>query len=359
MYDEISEYPENYKMETFSKPLELDIILQNKLNSLINQYSVAGNCVMISPFQAMNHINNNILHQLIYKTYNMNKLLEWLLHDCDLAHQPPDYWVDLYLENIVRSCILCIVGRPKSSFQCDTANQWFPLSMDRLETDENGKPIKINISVLNFEDNMKISSAVLQKYVSNEKNEGLWYHGTDESSVEKIIEGGLSFRFGHRRQDFSDKIGGFYLSPLFCDAEEWAKTKTTEHPGLKPVVVVFNIKQLLSDFEMLDLSDKAAGNDWMIIVRHFRSGESNACPVSGPLRKKLNNCDCIFGPRGGDGCKHIDPKWKPTKDRKGKEQLCIKSVGLLDVFNRSIESVIAYGLHSVPDDGTGGKQKHC
>ena len=341
-------------MEAFLKPPELDNILQNKLNNVISQYSLYGNDVT-SSFQAEHYININILDHLIFKTYSINKLLEWFLHDCDLAHQPPDYWVDLYLENIVKSFILCISGTPKSSFHCDKANQWFLISMDRLETDKNGNPIKIEIDVLNFEDKMENSSVVLQKYPSNEKNEGLWYHGTNESSVEKIIQGGLSLRCGWRKQDFSDKNGGFYLSPLFCDAEEWAKRKATEHPGLKPVVIAFNLKKLLNDFKMLDLSDKAVENDWNDIIRYFRSGESNRCPLSEELKEKLNNCDCIFGLRGGDGSRYGGPKWKPTKDSKGKEQLCIKSEGLLDIFNRNIESVIAYGMHTVPDGDMDGK----
>ena len=211
------------------------------------------------------------------------------------------------------------------------------------------------INILHIEKEKKfVNTEIAKKYETDTKEVGLWYHGTETTSLKKIIENNLMLKECFRPTDFArGSSGGFYVSPHLSAAQKWANQKTDEKKAGSPVVIVFNIDTTLEDgkYLCLNLYGKKNKQDWTTIVKHFRcqnmrnrkqKSDHESYPVSGPLSIQLKECDYIIGPMHGDGrggTPRTDDEWLPSV-MTNSHQLCVKTKKLLDIFNKSIESII-------------------
>ena len=276
--------------------------------------------------QANFAINLRIVMNLKYNVGSDFKL--W---DLDLSIL--EYFAGLFFGSTLKSFISSANGIGQDHFKCVQFNKWEKRSRNRFEKDDNGININITFNIINIKESPEDSPDPLQNYQLEDSSERLWYHGTDTNAVENIIDGGLNLGKGEPRQDFSHK-DGFYLSPAFRDAEQWAKRQAIDS---KPAVIVFNIKKDLQEFPILDLRERKP-DAWQAIVNHFRNGaKQKSHPVSGDLCRDLRRCQCIIGVRNGD-------KRQIFKDQGGRIQLCIRGIELLNEFNTNIESVIVYDV---------------
>lgn len=177
--------------------------------------------------------------------------------------------------------------------------------------------------------------------------EGYWYHATDRDSAEDILGHGIELDFGRGMQDFSHK-DGFYVSPLFKNAVNWACNQTRENPA----IIVFKLKFDLEIFRVLDLSYSRA--DWEMIIKYNRSGRqttgaSSLIFLDQDLLERFENSDYVVGPvnggKAGVRCANKDwNNWRPSGFQRPHQQLCIRRRRLAEVFGdiRNIDAVIFY-----------------
>ena len=82
----------------------------------------------------------------------------------------------------------------------------------------------------------------------------MWFHGTTHEGAESIRKSGISLMYSHTKTDFG---AGFYLSPSFFDAKDWACRKPSNCG--RGAVMIYNL-HLPGDFLAMDLtSDDKSG----------------------------------------------------------------------------------------------------
>jgi hypothetical protein len=264
-------------------------------------------------------------------------------------HQPLSYWIQVYIDELFQNDILLnYTLSPAYPFNEDQVNKWSNVCINRddddddddeddIEKEDCSAPVRIM--------NTTIASAMSLTrdevaYPPHDDSGAYWYHGTNAKNAQHILENGIMIRFGKPKQDFSNGHG-FYLSPSYEYALDWAKSHT------KPAVIVFkidpdNIFTSDSDYKVIDLRENEA--DWSNIIHYHRCGETRSiCRLSKDLQKDLKSCDGIRGAmctlrKKDEHGRKVDPskkEWKPSGfGRTERMQLCIRSDELAKVFEK-------------------------
>ena len=256
-------------------------------------------------------------------------------------HQSLAYWVETYLDHMFQYDIF--LNRDCPLFPHDKSlNEWFVISTERETENEDGEisNFDLNIRCINtttdktralYLDELSFPTLTIQ--------DGVWYHGTDHDSAERIRKNGIEVSSGRRSQDFSHG-SGFYLSPYYSFAIDWATKKGQRD---QCAVVVFKHSINAQEYKGLDLTDD--DELWRKIVKYNRSGrEKSKCDFNvAPVKKKLKGLDYIDGPMSGDNTKCGCKEWQPTK-KHGDEavQLCVLSQDLADEFSNAIKAIIFF-----------------
>ena len=307
-----------------------------KISSLISYFDSAFNCT-----NGMYCLNNQ---------GEAEKPITTLVQLMTLLLALPDYQEHtlrqaLYLEKIFLKFLTFGHSSLNQWDSCEK-NVWCQKNILR----QNKVAGKDEASVINIlyikEENESVNTEIADKYETDKKKVGFWYHGTETTALKGIIEKHLMLKECYRPADFSrGKSGGFYVSPHLSAAQEWANYKA-EKLRSSPVVIVFNIDQTLRDdkYICLSLYGKDNVNRWKTIVKHFRCQSKSQVPqpVSGPLSRELTQCDYIIGPMHGDGVggtQYTGNDWSPSI-KINSHQLCVKTNRLLEIFDKSIESII-------------------
>lgn len=116
------------------------------------------------------------------------------------------------------------------------------------------------------------------------------YHGTLETSADRILEHGVSVARGLPGSDFGI---GFYTTTLRRQAGQWAWNLARKTPGLKPAILEYEIdRDALGSLEALSFvrGDHDAEDFWSFVV-HCRLGRQGHARSGGS-----GYYDVVFGP---------------------------------------------------------------
>lgn len=159
--------------------------------------------------------------------------------------------------------------------------------------------------------------------ISEDYQNKVLFHGTDEDSACDISLGGIAVSAGFQKRDFSDGRG-FYLTTNFGKAKDWAFSITR-----KPAVLIFSIpKSLLENAKKLSLLEESEHTEWKKIVDANRSGN-----LDWQMRKRLKEYQCIEGPVSSvsDGIRKAIPY---------SYQLCIIDEKFADVISKYLKKTV-------------------
>ena len=266
-------------------------------------------------------------------------LAEQIKSDELFSHQPLSYWVDWYLEFMFQHDIFLNTQYAYFPHNEGVLNTWFTVPTTRTtynDSTDDEDEVSYNIQVYNTVGNVHSITRSEIPYPPRKVEIGLWYHATDHESAENIRCNGIYLNNGHQRQDFSDG-DGFYLTPYFEFAVEWARRKGGHS---KAAILVFRHSVDTNRYNGLDLGVK---NDetWSQVVKYYRSGRDSRlfkCPKK--LSQEFDSKDYIEGPMSGNVIRCSQRDWMPWKKGGESNQLCIKSQDLADEFSNNIDGII-------------------
>lgn len=157
----------------------------------------------------------------------------------------------------------------------------------------------------------------------------IFFHGTDQSSAEKITNGGIDVEIGGEKKDFSDG-GGFYLARKLKDVLDvrWAHGR-----GRCCAVLVFKAKraELRGVRNGLYLNGESKPK-WKKVIKNFRKGLRDR-----KLKKELEPYDFLEGALAGGSQSYDNPFPNPNS-----YQLCVRTNVCARLFNESLHSVMFF-----------------
>ena len=241
------------------------------------------------------------------------------------------WWTQLVVEN---AAPLSAPGKKPNSFpyQKKTLNAWFVIEPENSEVGGG----RVNIINVNEEGRQteECSTLPVDKFPKPRHlpDYEIFYHGTRAIHAKCIIDDGIDLSKGGRNKDFSDG-DGFYVTDEFDKV--WPNPGWAQRRPPCSTVLIFKIKKddlRRSQLRGLDLTGNTneVREKWEEVVSTFRDGNATD-------RYKQNlNADYIEGPL----CGNVKPasRYTPTKVY----QLCVRSERCVDLFNRSLHSVIFF-----------------
>lgn len=205
-------------------------------------------------------------------------------------------------------------------------NEWFTLPDDKKDRKQ---PVMVmNVNEEGKESECYLSQNGVDDFMNSLIDDGdheVFFHGTEHDSAEDIIEGGIDLKRGERCQDFSNG-DGFYLGDDFKEARRWPASRG--NPDVAVLVFCVEKTELRGPYNGLDLRKNK--KRWSELIKQFRKGR--------PANKFLNTLekfDFIEGPMA-------DWSSSDRKSRHGTYQLCVKDGRCVEIFDRSLHSVIFF-----------------
>ncbi|XP_046848184.1 uncharacterized protein LOC124441726 [Xenia sp. Carnegie-2017] len=254
-----------------------------------------------------------ILFKIGFTKHRSQFIANWITNMPDPNHKPILSWVETYIENHFKYDIFLNDEVSDFPFKNDNQNEWFTVTIPRL--DEEGRhshPINM-INVESQEDALyHVGSKVAEL---NENNPGteVYFHCTDHESAVDILEDRIVLGFGRKKSDFSDGEGFYMVNKAKFSLEQYGKTST------HPAIIMFDVSpQKLSKFKGIDLSSAEKDKDWKLIVEYFRSSSHGIGNLPKNLFSHIRQCDYIRGPVSLNG------SIENNTLSQGVEQICIK-----------------------------------
>ena len=227
------------------------------------------------------------------------------------------------------SC-LGIVALPKYPYEEECVGQWFKLTKEEEENDEEKKIVQvINITITEIIEYPPQSDTMFPNELRDSNHE-LFFHGTDHSSAKSILEDGISLGKGALNQDFSSGWG-FYLSKSIEEALNWARKRSKNS---KLAVLVFKINTDALN-QGLDLQDNV--KEWKNTVSSCRSGQNKKF-----VNHMLETYKFVEGPMASFSKKRFKESIKHPRMKESSYQLCILSVDLAEKFYTCLHSLVFY-----------------
>lgn len=243
-------------------------------------------------------------------------------------------WMMSVLKSVAewRSSSCLTVKRSCFPYQKDTLNEWFSSENPLLVED---KERERTLNIMNVNKNGKSTKCyrtlkdgkLFPESLAGDSFEA-YYHGTNHTGAQKIIENGIKLSAGKMAQDFSCG-DGFYLFQSFDEALNWAG-----HRHGNPAVLCFRVKktELRGDsYRRLDLSGNK--QKWEEVVSKFWQVKNLRT-----IRKEFREYHFIEGPQAS---------WKNRQLHKpiqlnGTYQLCVREKICARLFDQNLHSIVFF-----------------
>ena len=290
--------------------------------------------LMCNMESANDEVNLDANTEAILKKYGFSEarskiLSDWISENKLSKQQTLWYWVEWYLTYRFEYDIFLCPDCPRYPFHEDEIDQWKTMKIDSGEL-EDGNEWVLTVPIINTSTKgahcLRLDGKI---FPPKEPQANLWYHGTLHKSADNIMYSDIQLGAGSVQQDFSDG-SGFYLTPDYAYALEWAKGK-----GPEIAVIVFNIGPLSTEFTKMDLSER--DKEWEQIVKYNRSGGDTALPID--LKKEFENCSYVTGPMSNVG-RTSTPEFVEGDCGNKIMQMCIKSREMAKYVSSHICAVI-------------------
>ena len=248
-------------------------------------------------------------------------------------HIEASEWAQLFIKDQFQYNPLLSPSTPRFPFQTNTANDWFQLSNEETENDED--LCHVNIMNLETEESQVYSKTwmLLRDSVPQDEQNVVLYHGTDHNSAKKILMRGINLYTGRQKRDFSCGKG-FYLTSQMEHALNWAKSTTA-----RPAILIFRVSsERLNNASKLNLNEDEV--KWREIVSCFRNAQQTA-----KMRKSLSQSyELIQGPMATATLNVTSGEWvfepKPSSN-----QTCLISDEFAEEFEKSLHSVVFFDIN--------------
>ena len=254
---------------------------------------------------------------------------DWISKNELSKQQTLKYWIKSYLNYMFNYNVFLCYECPHYPFHGETIDEWKEVDAFYEDSDDdNILYVTHRVPIINttVENTLTLCKDGMQ-FPPHEAQPNLWYHGTDHRSAAVILNNGIRLEYGSTDQDFSDSCG-FYLSPYYEYALEWAQGK-----GMPAAVIMFDIDPNSLGFQEMNLSKSE--QDWVKIVK-FNRNKGGKCPrPRRDLRREFEQCDFIKGPMSYSEIKHKDDEWEPKVLGRG-DQICIVSRKMAEAFTKNV-----------------------
>ena len=264
--------------------------------------------------------------ELILKKYGFSEsrskiLSNWIAENKLSKQQTLGYWVQWYLMYKFQYDIFLSRDCPRYPFHESVTDQW-----EKVDLEDGNELVHIINTTTKKAHCLTLDGKL---FPPMEPQTNLWYHGTLHKSADKIMYNGIKLAIGSKLQDFSDG-DGFYLTPDYRYALEWAKCK-----GPEIALMVFDVGPSLTEFRKMDLSER--DKEWEEIVKYNRSGRNTILPID--LKKEFENCSYVTGPMSNVGRTSTTEFVEGNRGNKVM-QMCIRSHKMAEAVSSHIYAVI-------------------
>ncbi|XP_046846865.1 uncharacterized protein LOC124440513 isoform X1 [Xenia sp. Carnegie-2017] len=266
------------------------------------------------------YMSNELVKKEIMKSEGENALSVILSH---LDDQSMTILLGTYIKKFFNCTIFTNDAFPLFPYNENNLNGWFTQNFSRFNDAGNQTNQKLKIfNASNKDEAIRGINEIVKLKEEEDKDNELYFHGTDHSSAQNILENGIKLSKGRECGDLSHR-DGFYVAN---DHEHSLKYYTEK----KPALLIFCLgPNNLNDLRELNLCGKRNKQDFATVTQYFRNGRDDRNrPMSRELLSEVEYCDFIKSP--------ITNVARPAGDQRKKIlQVCIKKSRLAEAMSGS------------------------
>ncbi|XP_046855070.1 uncharacterized protein LOC124448104 [Xenia sp. Carnegie-2017] len=268
------------------------------------------------------YMSNELVEKEIMKSEGENALSYILSH---LDDQSMTVLLGTYVKQFFKCTIFTNDAFPLFPYNENCLNGWFTKNVSCFN--DAGDQTNQEVEIFNASNKDKAKTCIaefVKSKKSKDKDNELYFHGTDHSSAQNILENGIKLGKGREKGDLSHR-DGFYMANDY----EYSLTQYSKKP--KPALLIFCLRpNNLNGFRELYLCDNRNEKVFVSVTQYFRAGRKDrkGSMSRDHLFSDLERCDYIKSPITSDGRSAGDP-------REDILQVCVKKHKMAEAMSCS------------------------
>ncbi|XP_046846952.1 uncharacterized protein LOC124440592 [Xenia sp. Carnegie-2017] len=268
------------------------------------------------------HMSNELVEKEIMKSEGENALSFILSH---LDDQSMTVLLGTYIKKFFKCTIFTNDAFPLFPYNEDCQNHWFTQNFSRRN--DAGHQTNQEVKIFNASNKDEAIRGIIEVERLEKDEDGnteLYFHGTDHSSAQNILENGIELSKGREKCDLSHNYGFYMANDYEYSLTQYSYIKT------EAALLIFCLcPNNLKGFRELYLCDKRNKQDFSTVTQYFRAGKIDCKgSMSDKLFSELEKCNFIKSPITSDGRSAGD-------QREDIRQVCVKKHKMAETMSGS------------------------